>query len=247
VQSSDGSGLAPLKLEPVRIRFQLESEILQFDRWSGQIVARDKATETLVEIGATLEFRNLTQGFVVVGRIEEKGFNVQKLGAMVRAAVVAGLPKRLLWDFWRRAEVLVKVGGPELPAFEGESQIDDVVAPSLEAQAKLGSEATREWRAAIERMIEGLSGGFQYNRHEIMDGLLYLEWCHRSANNGLMGGWCEEKLGRIRSGLSDLASRKNPNHPKYRSIAENLRGWLRTWPVVNSWHQQPPGKVSRSS
>lgn len=88
MQSSDGSGFAPLKLEPVRIRFQLESEILQFDRWSGQIVARDKATETLVEIGATIEFRNLTQGFVVVGRIEEKGFNVQKLGAMVRAAVV---------------------------------------------------------------------------------------------------------------------------------------------------------------
>lgn len=52
--------------------------------------------------------------------------------------------------------------------------------------------------------------------------------------------WCEEKLGRIRRGLEDLARRKNPNHPGYKRAVSDITRYLTSWPVVNSWHGHPP-------
>ncbi len=230
----------PRTFEPVKISFDRAREIFQVDKWTRERVPEDKVTETVIILDATLKFRGLSQEFLIEGRIRAKRFDLPRLEAKVRAAVVAGLPNRIVWDFFRPADVVVTPEGPEMEDYEGDSQIDSVIAPRLEEQAKLGNAAVEGWKAALQEIEDGLQGGYEYNRRQIQAGMMFFDWCHRAANNGMMYSWCEEKLARIRSGLADLARRKNTNHPNYTSTVDNICGWLRSWPVVNSWHENPP-------
>lgn len=95
-------------------------------------------------------------------------------------------------------------------------------------------------KEVLAEMRDGLWNGCESNRNKIREGMMFLEWCQQTANNGMMHAWCEEKLAYIRTGFTDLDRRKNSNHPNYLRNVENIRGWLMSWPVVNSWHEAPP-------
>ncbi len=229
-----------MTFESAKIKFGHDREVCQIDRWTRAIIPTEQATETVVLLSATLEFRGLTQGFDVIGTIHQKNFSASHLSAKVRAALVEGLPKRVVYTFFSVAELTVKTESPELEASEAATKLDCIIAPTLEEQAKAGNEATKYWKQALREMQDGLRDGYGYNRGKIQDGLMFLERCHRAANNGIMEGWCEEKLAYIRSGLADLSRRKNPNHPGFTSTASSICGWLQSCPVVNSWHEVPP-------
>jgi hypothetical protein len=232
--------------EPVRIKFGQAREIFQKDCLSGRTIDRDEATETIILLGATLDLRGLSQGFEVRGIIEQKSYDKEKLAAKVRAAVVAGLPKRAVIHFFRPTEIVVTPENPELDAWEKESQLDDLNAPCMEEQAKAGNAAEKEWREAIDEIVEGLGEGYDFNRGKIQDAMTFFERCHGAANNGTNGGWCEEKLGDIRRDIAKLAEYKSRLHPNAIRRAREVQSRLRTWPVVNSWHTRPPRRPAGS-
>jgi hypothetical protein len=161
--------------EPVKIKFGQVREIFQKDRLSGKIIDRDEASETIIILGATLDLRGLSQGFEVQGSIRQKLFDTEKLAAKVRAAIVAGLPKRAVIDFFRPTEIVVTPENPELDAWEAESQLDDLHAPCLEEQAKAGNAAEKEWSQAIDEIVEGLGKGYDFNRGKIQDAMTFFE------------------------------------------------------------------------
>jgi hypothetical protein len=203
-------------------------------------VPSEKASETHVMLEVEMELRGLSQGFEVLGRIRQKDFDEKRLEAKVKAALVSGLPKRIVVDFFKLTEIMVSPDDPELDVDEATSTVDDIHAPHLEEQAKAGNGAAKEWNAAIADVCEGLRGGYEFNHSKVQDGFMFIEWCHRAANNGTMQMWCEEKLGRIRSDMARLAKYKSSRHPNAVRTTEDIQGLLCSWPVVNSWHHPPP-------
>src|SRR5687767_13306611 len=137
---------AAMTLEPVKIQFGHSYEISQTDNWTKERIPRDEVTERWIIIHPTLTFRGLNQGFEVLGKIKQKEFDKMRLESKIKSAVVRRLPDRILWDFFRTTEIEVKPDDPELDAYEADSQIDDVVAPRLEEQARLGNEAVKQWQ-----------------------------------------------------------------------------------------------------
>jgi len=230
----------PRTYEPIRISFRPASVVSQTDRWTRQLVPRDRQTETHIILGAELELRGLKQGFEALGKIVQKGFDEKRLEAKVKAALVVGLPKRVVIDLFKLTELTVEPGSAELDEWEADSNLDDIHITRLEEQAKAGNAATNAWRAAIDEACEGLRAGYEYHRDKIRDAIAFIELCNRSANNGMMSMWCEEKMARIRSDLGKLATYKNVRHPNAIRTAGDIAGLLRSWPVVNSWHEHPP-------
>jgi hypothetical protein len=223
--------------EPVKLRFGHYREVFQRDRYSGESVYGDKATETHILLDVDINIRVLEQGVEVEGIIEGKDFDKDKLAAKVRAALVAGLPKRCVYDLYRLHEIRVRKDDPELPEAEAESTVDDLVAPEFEEQARAGNQAIADLELAIEDITDGLKFD---ERRRVQNGLMFLESFHQANNCGHMFAWCQEKLSGIRRGISDLGTRKNTSHPNYVRTYENVTGWVRSWPKYNRWAQQPP-------
>lgn len=236
----------PRTYEPVKLRFKLARPVCQMDRRTGQTVPRDQATQTLVVLDAEMELRELRQSFEVLGKIEKREFDEKKLECKAKAALAAGLPRRVVLDFFKLTEITVEPDSPELGAWEAGSTLDGIHAPHLEEQAKAGNEAAKAWRAAIDEACNGIRNGFEYNRSKVKDAIMFVERCHRAANNGMMQTWCEEKLGRIRGDLTKLATYKNQSHPNALRTANDIAGLLRSWPVVNSWHETPPRRPAHN-
>ena len=232
--------------ESVKLKFLGCLDVSQTDSWTGETIPREKATETLIAMEAELEFRGLTQGFNVRGKIREKGFAIDRLEAKIKRALVVGMPKGIVSDFFRPTEITVKSEDANLDAPESEAQMDEIHAARLEEQAKMGNEASDSWKAAIEDMIDGLKDGYEFNRKKVRDGMMVMEWSHRAANNWMMQSWCDEKISRIRDNLGKLAKYKSCSHPNAIRTAQEIQRLLRDWPVVNSWRDQPPRRPSRA-
>jgi len=229
--------------EPVKVQFGNSRQIAPIDRWTGRVLDISEANQTDIALEVTLEFRGQRQGFVVHGSIDQKGFPIESLEKKVKAALISGLPKRVLWNFFKPVEIFVAADSPEIQVSEAESSIDDIVAPDLEKQALRASLATKDWEKAIQDLQEGVRD-FQYRRSEVYDALSFLERCSSAANHGFLSGWYDEKLGRIRSALDDLSKRKNPRHATYVGRVDEIRGYLFHFHPINSWYKEPPRRPS---
>lgn len=248
--STDALSSGPLKtrsFEPVKIKFDRGREVFQTDTWTGEVVARDKATETRIVLSATLEFRGFAQHFEVLGIIRQKEFDTDRLERKVRAALAAGMRERVVSDFYRTAEIVVEPASPELDTYETDATLDAISAVRLEEQAKANDQAMSEWEAAIDEMQEHLSGNVRYKISELRDAFRFVESCTNASRQGFMHMWCEEKLGRIRSALNDLERRKDPNHSGFKASVENIRGPLSSWPMTNGFRTPPPRRQKRSN
>ena len=225
--------------EPVKIKFERSREVSQFNQFTGESVDRDKATETWIILDAVLEFRGFRQRFEVLGKIEQRGFDKDKLWRKVKAAVSTGLRSRVVWDFYALPEVPVKADDPELDADEAEGELDDIIATRLEEQAKNNDEAMKEWKAAIDEMTRYLSDGPKYHIRELREAFGFVESCTQVSRQGQMYGWHQEKLARVRRALDDIARRIDTNHAGFRASVEDIRV-IYSWPVTNAFQRQPP-------
>ena len=187
-----------------------------------------------------LEVRGLKQGFLVVGRFPEREYDLDKLEAKLRAAVVEGLPKRRIWKLFQRTEVDLKSGSPELSDDKAEVEVDEISAKHLEEQARRGNESVKDLRTTLEAMKKAILETPIYDHSLLSKGASFLSSCLSASGNGFMYLWCDEKLAYIRSGLADLAKRQNFNHPNYQRTAQNIHRWLSSWPIANVWTEEPP-------
>ena len=232
-------GKSELVMELVKVKFGHAWEISQTDDYTRQVVPKEEVTETVVWMDCEIELRGLSQGFAVIGRIREKDFDTERLAAKVRAAVLIALRKRRIWDLFKPSEIIVAKADAENSTNEAEGEIDNLAGDKYEGQAKIGNAAWKRWKAAIEQAQEALRFP-QHSKSELSAAISCVDRCTQAASIGLMGGWCAEKMAYLRSGMADLAARKNPNHPRYTQIVSDMRGWLSHWPVTNTWHQHPP-------
>jgi hypothetical protein len=239
-----GTAGAKITHGKVGVKFHASHEVSQTDRYTGRVIDRDKQTETHVNFVAEVELRGIAQGFVVSGFTVQRGCDTEKLAGKLRAAVIAGLPNGVALDLFRPTEISVKPDAPELDVYEAESAIDSRICDAFERQGRVGNEAVKQWQKSIQEMKTGLDDGYHYHRSEIRDAFMFFERCNSASWQGMMYSWCEEKLGRIRSGFTTLDKRKNPNHRGYREIVGNINGCLSSWPVVNVWHEHPPHRQS---
>jgi hypothetical protein len=229
------------KFEAVKLQFGEHREIFQTDKYTGETIYPEKATQTHIYLEAEVTIRGLEQGFQVEGIIREKKYDPEKLARKVKAALVNELPNRCVHDLFMIAEIWVKPDDPELDAWEAETKMDDMMAAKFEEQAKAGNQAIADLELAIEDITEGL----KYDeRRRVQNGLSFLESFNQANNCGHMYAWCQEKLSGIRRGISDLATRKNTSHPNYVRTYENVTGWVRSWPKYNRWAQHPPRRRS---
>jgi hypothetical protein len=246
--SAEASPSGTLKIqsyEPVKIKFDRSREVLQTNRWTGDVVERDKATETHIILDATLEFRGFRPRFEILGIIKQKGVDTDKLEHKVKAAVAAGLRNRVVWDFYQMPEVVVEPNSPELDKHEGDGELDDIIAATLEEQAKANDQAAKEWKTAIDEMQQYLLEDVRYHISDLRDAFSFVRSCTEASRQGTMYGWCQEKLAYIRSSLDDLARRKDPNHDGFKRSVQTIRGPLYSWPITNGFHRQPPRRQKR--
>ena len=214
---------------------------ITFGTYGLGLSSNEHATHLWMEVRLTI--RGLTQGFRVQGIVKQGGVEEETLAAQLKATIVGGLPNSMIVDCFRIQNIHIHPKSPGSSAVEAESEVDELIAARLFEQAKTGNAAELQWRIALKQFGDGLHDGFTYNRRKIKDAMLYLEACHAAANNGTTHGWCEEKLAYIRAGLAELSRRIDVNHPTYLKIVNDIRGYLAHWPVVNSWHEEPPRRM----
>jgi hypothetical protein len=152
-------------------------------KFTREVLPDDEQTETIVEIRGELTVRGLNQGFVVEGAIGKKSFSIDSLAAKTRHAVIEGVPKNILWRLFQRVQVQVKEVSPEYAQYEGEILVAEPVASELEAQAKIGNEATANWQKAIKIIDQNLES-LQYDRRELNDALMSFETFNSAADLG---------------------------------------------------------------
>jgi hypothetical protein len=228
--------------EPVRLSFGHYGPLDQRDGRTGDRILSDRASETWGIMNVTLDFRGMSQDFLVEGKIREKGFPSEKLERKLKASVVSGVPQRKVWDLFRITEFWITPQSSEFDGGSAECIADGILATRLEEQMKHGTRAMNAWASAVACMKEGLQDGYEFNQRNVWDAFSSIESFHRAANNGMMHSWCEEKLSLIRSGLKELDKKKNRSHPNYMTTIARISGYLSAWPINNSWISVPPVK-----
>jgi Mg2+ and Co2+ transporter CorA len=197
------SKISEKAMEYLDVKLDSHREIIMRDRLTGEFIDRDKSTETTIEIMVEITIRGLRQSFLVVGRIEDKKYDREKLAAQLRAAALEWLPQRRIFDLFRRTEIDLKADSSETVETSATIEIAQTTADFFEDQAKIGNEASSYLKDILEEMQEMIQSPNEY-RHQLQRGIWFLESCLRVSGNSFMHGWCSEKLSRMRSGLTDL-------------------------------------------
>jgi hypothetical protein len=224
----------------VKVSFNEGWLLPQIDPRTDAPVPKGKETDTIVEIVAFLDLPDARQGFVVEGRIKQKGFDSETLQAKVRAGVIEGLQEGTICDLFKVAKVTVTPKSRELPGVEASVPIGKRRAVEFQQQAKAGNSAMRDCAAAIDDLTQTLKRPFPHRYcNEMRNAFFYIASCTRASCPGCADVSCKDGLNPLRRCIENLAQRKDPNHASYRRTVQEMRGILRDWPVKKPWRGLP--------
>lgn len=127
------------------------------------------------------------------------------------------------------------------------TEVKVFVSPEYMDQLNSDYEHDRAARESFRYAANRLSGAVDYGISREANSLyFFLQSSLDAAHLGTMYGWYREKMGGIRSRMSDLARRKNKSRDGYTAARDYIQSQLYSFSPPEAWIDRPPVLHDRS-